>query len=152
MGAIHARTRGIRGRRGKSPGWELCSRSPKLPGEVSLCYPDLAERKGSVPAAPVCGAGAGEAPHVAGQTLALEEAAAAWSPSKMHCREGCCVLGGSCTLSVPPPVGWEGAAASHGAASRGRCWVSLSLCVWWFLGACTRDMSNTSCPILPLWA
>lgn len=79
-----------------------------------MCYPDLAERKGSVPAAPVCGARAGEALHVAGQTSALEEAAAAWSPSKIHCREGYSVPGGFCTLLVPPPAGWEGAAAPHG--------------------------------------
>lgn len=119
-----------------------------------MCYPDLAERKGSVPAAPECGARAGEALHVAGQTSALREAAAAWNPNMMYCKEGCSVPGGFCTLSVPPPKGWEGAAAQTRCCGH-REMLGLCLCkscVWWFLGACTCDMGNTSCPILPLWA
>lgn len=57
--------------------------------------------------------GSGEAALIAGQTSAPQEPAAAWSPSKAPCREGCSAPRGFCTLSVSPPAEWEEGQQQH---------------------------------------
>lgn len=141
--------------RGKSLGWELCSSSPSSQERFHCVIPTWPSgRAQSLPHLSV-GLGLGRHCMLLGRPQPLRRLLQLGASARCTA-EGCSVSGGFCTLSVLPPRRWEGAAApqGHGAVGTGRCWVSVSVkaLVWWFLGACTCDMGNTSCPILPLWA
>lgn len=146
---VHAETWGISGSRGKSLGLGALLQLPRLPREVSLCHHRLAEQKGSVPAAPVHGAG--EAPHVTGQTSAPQE------PQQVSCGRAALFPGASASRQCP--LLWDRREGSSSTwwtrvlRGRGSCRVCLwRSCLWWFLGAPTPDMDTDSGPILPLWA
>lgn len=165
--AIHAKTQDIRRSRVKPLGPGALFQLPKLPGEISLCYPGSAEQKGSVPTsppvAPACGPG--EAPH-AGQTSAPGELQGSWAlgsllqpeaPARHPAGRAALSLGASAPGQHPllrdGRKGNSSASWTRVLQGRGRCWVCLCRsCLWWFLGARTPNVGTAPFPMLPLRA